>query len=160
MNLAQAKIAVKTWKNNQQCVVFTNGCFDILHLGHIDYLEKAKLKGDKLIIGLNSDNSVKKLKGNQRPFNSIIARSRMLAAIQFVDLVIEFDEDTPLMLIESLLPDVLVKGGDYTKQNIVGANSVLTTGGSVEVIEFTDGYSTTKLINQLKNPYNQNQSFQ
>lgn len=151
MNLAQAKIAVKTWKNNQQCVVFTNGCFDILHLGHIDYLEKAKLKGDKLIIGLNSDNSVKKLKGNQRPFNSIIARSRMLAAIQFVDLVIEFDEDTPLMLIESLLPDVLVKGGDYTKQNIVGANSVLTTGGSVEVIEFTDGYSTTKLINQLKN---------
>tara|TARA_X000001036_G_scaffold201643_1_gene189372 strand:+ start:416 stop:889 length:474 start_codon:yes stop_codon:yes gene_type:complete len=151
MNLAQAKIAVKTWKNNQQCVVFTNGCFDILHLGHIDYLEKAKLKGDKLIIGLNSDNSVKKLKGNQRPINSIIARSRMLAAIQFVDLVIEFDEDTPLMLIESLLPDVLVKGGDYTKQNIVGANSVLTTGGSVEVIEFTDGYSTTKLINQLKN---------
>ena len=151
MNLAQAKIAVKTWKNNQQCVVFTNGCFDILHLGHIDYLEKAKLKGDKLIIGLNSDNSVKKLKGNQRPFNSIIARSRMLAAIQFVDLVIEFDEDTPLMLIENLLPDVLVKGGDYTKQNIVGANSVLTTGGSVEVIEFTDGYSTTKLINQLKN---------
>ncbi|MAJ52217.1 MAG: D-glycero-beta-D-manno-heptose 1-phosphate adenylyltransferase [Flammeovirgaceae bacterium] len=151
MNLAQAKIAVKTWKNNQQCVVFTNGCFDILHLGHIDYLEKAKLKGDKLIIGLNSDNSVKKLKGNQRPINSIIARSRMLAAIQFVDLVIEFDEDTPLMLIENLLPDVLVKGGDYTKQNIVGANSVLTTGGSVEVIEFTDGYSTTKLINQLKN---------
>ena len=150
MNLAQAKIAVKTWKNNQQCVVFTNGCFDILHLGHIDYLEKAKLKGDKLIIGLNSDNSVKKLKGNQRPINSIIARSRMLAAIQFVDLVIEFDEDTPLMLIENLLPDVLVKGGDYTKENVVGADSVLTTGGTVEIIEFTEGYSTTKLIDQLK----------
>ena len=150
MNLEQAKNAVDTWKKNQQCVVFTNGCFDILHLGHIDYLEKAKLKGDKLIIGLNSDNSVRKLKGNQRPINHLMARSRMLAAIEFVDLVIEFDEDTPLMLINTLLPDVLVKGGDYTKENIVGAQSVLAAGGTVAVIEFTDGYSTTKLIDQLK----------
>tara|TARA_B110000046_G_scaffold31091_1_gene32939 strand:+ start:49 stop:522 length:474 start_codon:yes stop_codon:yes gene_type:complete len=151
MDLVQAKNVVKTWKDNEQCVVFTNGCFDILHLGHIDYLEKAKLKGDKLIIGLNSDHSVRKLKGNQRPINSIMARSRMLAAIEFVDLVIEFNEDTPLILIESLVPDVLVKGGDYNKENIVGAESVLISGGSVEVIEFTDGYSTTKLIDQLKN---------
>lgn len=150
MNLGQAKNAVNTWKKNQQCVVFTNGCFDILHLGHVDYLEKAKLKGDKLIIGLNSDNSVKKLKGNRRPINHLMARSRMLAAIEFVDLVIEFDEDTPLMLINTLLPDVLVKGGDYTKEKIVGAQSVLATGGTVAVIEFTDGYSTTKLIDQLK----------
>ncbi|OUT99463.1 MAG: D-glycero-beta-D-manno-heptose 1-phosphate adenylyltransferase [Flammeovirgaceae bacterium TMED32] len=150
MNLGQAKNAVDTWKKNQQCVVFTNGCFDILHLGHVDYLEKAKLKGDKLIIGLNSDNSVKKLKGNRRPINHLMARSRMLAAIEFVDLVIEFDEDTPLMLINTLLPDVLVKGGDYTKEKIVGAQSVLATGGTVAVIEFTDGYSTTKLIDQLK----------
>ncbi len=150
MNLGQAKNAVDTWKKNQQCVVFTNGCFDILHLGHVDYLEKAKLKGDKLIIGLNSDNSVKKLKGNRRPINHLMARSRMLAAIEFVDLVIEFDEDTPLMLINTLLPDVLVKGGDYTKEKIVGAQSVLAAGGTVAVIEFTDGYSTTKLIDQLK----------
>jgi len=150
MNLEQAKNAVKTWKKNQQCVVFTNGCFDILHLGHIDYLEKAKLKGDKLIIGLNSDNSVRKLKGNQRPINHLMARSRMLAAIEFVDLVIGFDEDTPLMLINTLLPDVLVKGGDYAKENIVGAENVLAAGGTVAVIEFTDGYSTTKLIDQLK----------
>ena len=149
-NLPEAKNAVMAWKNKRQCVVFTNGCFDILHLGHIDYLEKAKLKGDKLIIGLNSDNSVKKLKGNQRPINSVIARSKMLAALEFVDMVIEFDEDTPLILIESLLPDILVKGGDYTKENVVGADSVLTTGGTVEIIEFTEGYSTTKLIDQLK----------
>ena len=150
LNLTEAKNAVKTWKNKRQCVVFTNGCFDILHLGHIDYLEKAKLKGDKLIIGLNSDNSVKKLKGNQRPINSVIARSKMLAALEFVDMVVEFDEVTPLKLIENLLPDILVKGGDYTKENIVGAHSVLTTGGSVEIIELVDGYSTTKLIDQLK----------
>ena len=150
MNLTEAKNAVKAWKNKRQCVVFTNGCFDILHLGHIDYLEKAKLKGDKLIVGLNSDNSVKKLKGNQRPINSVITRSKMLAALEFVDIVIEFDEDTPLILIKSLLPDILVKGGDYTKENIVGADSVLTTGGTVEIIEFTEGYSSTKLIDQLK----------
>ena len=150
MNLTEAKNAVKAWKNKRQRVVFTNGCFDILHLGHIDYLEKAKLKGDKLIVGLNSDNSVKKLKGNQRPINSAITRSKMLAALEFVDMVIEFDEDTPLILIESLLPDILVKGGDYTKENIVGADSVLTTGGTVEIIEFIEGYSTTKLIYQLK----------
>ena len=150
MNLTEAKNAVKAWKNKRQCVVFTNGCFDILHLGHVDYLEKAKLKGNKLIIGLNSDNSVKKLKGNQRPINSAITRSKMLAALEFVDMVIEFDEDTPLILIKSLLPDILVKGGDYTKENIVGADSVLTTGGTVEIIEFTEGYSTTKLIDQLK----------
>ena len=149
-NLPEAKNAVMAWKNKRQCVVFTNGCFDILHLGHIDYLEKAKLKGDKLIIGLKSDNSVKKLKGNQRPINSIITRSKMLAALEFVDMVIEFDEDTPLTLIESLLPNILVKGGDYTKENVVGADSVLTTGGTVEIIEFTEGYSTTKLIDQLK----------
>ena len=149
-NLPEAKNVVMAWKNKRQCVVFTNGCFDILHLGHIDYLEKAKLKGDKLIIGLNSDNSVKKLKGNQRPINSIITRSKMLAALEFVDMVIEFDEDTPLTLIESLLPNILVKGGDYTKENVVGADSVLTTGGTVEIIEFTEGYSTTKLIDQLK----------
>ena len=150
MNLTEAKNAVREWKNKRQCVVFTNGCFDILHLGHVDYLEKAKLKGNKLIIGLNSDSSVKKLKGNQRPIHSVITRSKMLAALEFVDMVIEFDEDTPLILIKSLLPDILVKGGDYTKENIVGAKSVLTTGGTVEIIEFTEGYSTTKLIDQLK----------
>ena len=148
--LETAQVIIEAWKKDQQKIVFTNGCFDILHLGHIDYLEKAKAKGDKLVLGLNSDHSVQLLKGDSRPINKIKARSRMMAALAFVDLVIIFEEDTPLTLIEHLMPDVLVKGGDYEIGNIVGANIVLAKGGTVETITFTDGYSTTKLINELK----------
>ena len=148
--LETAQVIIEAWKKDQQKIVFTNGCFDILHLGHIDYLEKAKAKGDKLVLGLNSDHSVQRLKGDSRPINKIKARSRMMAALAFVDLVIIFEEDTPLTLIEHLMPDVLVKGGDYEIGNIVGANIVLAKGGTVETITFTDGYSTTKLINELK----------
>ena len=148
--LETAQVIIEAWKKDQQKIVFTNGCFDILHLGHIDYLEKAKAKCDKLVLGLNSDHSVQRLKGDSRPINKIKARSRMMAALAFVDLVIIFEEDTPLTLIEHLMPDVLVKGGDYEIGNIVGANIVLAKGGTVETITFTEGYSTTKLINELK----------
>ena len=128
--MSQAKIVshpealklVQHWQSDNFKVVFTNGCFDILHLGHIDYLEKAKALGNKLILGLNTDESVKKLKGSTRPINQWHARARMLAALQFVDAVVSFEEDTPLQLIKDLLPDVLVKGKDYDISNKTLAN--------------------------------------
>ena len=148
--LHEVKLLTSKWKADQLRVVFTNGCFDILHLGHIDYLEKARAMGDKLVVGLNSDDSVRRLKGESRPVNDLYARSRMLAALDFVDAVVSFEEDTPLALIRSLLPDVLIKGNDYTIENIVGADVVIENGGSVETISLVDGYSTTAFINKLK----------
>lgn len=148
--LHEAKMLTNRWKADQQKVVFTNGCFDILHLGHVDYLEKARTFGDKLIVGLNSDDSVRRLKGDSRPINDLNARSRMLAALDFVDAVVVFEEDTPVTLIRSMLPDVLIKGDDYTIENIVGADIVIQNGGSVETIALVKGYSTTALINKLK----------
>ena len=138
------------WQKEGQKVVFTNGCFDILHLGHIDYLEKAKTLGTKLVIGLNADASVKRLKGETRPVNNEYARCRMLAALQFVDAVVLFGDDTPLHLITDLLPDILVKGNDYSIETIVGADIVLANGGEVKTVALVDGYSTTKLIDKLK----------
>jgi len=135
------------WKD--QKVVFTNGCFDILHLGHVDYLEKAAAKGDKLIVALNTDASVSKLKGPKRPVNNEMARARIMAALSFVDAVIFFSEDTPFSLIKQLKPDVLVKGSDYKISNIVGADIVMENGGKVETIELVDGYSTTNIINKI-----------
>ncbi len=140
----------KIWKAANQKVVFTNGCFDILHLGHIDYLEKARQLGNKLIIGLNTDVSVKKLKGEARPINNEYARSRLLAALAFTDAIVLFGEPTPLHLIETLLPDILVKGNDYTVENIVGASVVLANGGEVKTVELVTGYSTTGLIEKMK----------
>ncbi len=137
------------WASGQQKVVFTNGCFDILHLGHIDYLEKASQKGQKMIVGLNSDESVRRLKGAQRPINSVYARARMLAALSFVDAVVAFEQDTPLELIKAIVPDVLIKGSDYNVTNIVGADVVLAAGGVVETITLVEGYSTTKLIEKM-----------
>ncbi|WP_375580116.1 D-glycero-beta-D-manno-heptose 1-phosphate adenylyltransferase [Marivirga tractuosa] len=135
------------WKD--QKVVFTNGCFDILHLGHVDYLEKAAAKGDKLIVALNTDASVSKLKGPTRPVNNENARARIIAALAFVDAVVFFTEDTPLSLIKLLKPDVLVKGSDYKISNIVGADVVMENGGTVETIELVEGYSTTNIINKI-----------
>ncbi len=135
------------WKG--QKVVFTNGCFDILHLGHVDYLEKAASKGDKLIVALNTDASVSKLKGPTRPVNNEQARARIIAALSFVDAVVFFSEDTPLSLIKQLKPNVLVKGSDYKISNIVGADIVMQNGGKVETIELVDGYSTTNIINKI-----------
>ncbi|OFX80031.1 MAG: glycerol-3-phosphate cytidylyltransferase [Bacteroidetes bacterium GWE2_29_8] len=136
------------WKNNKETIVFTNGCFDIIHLGHIKYLAQAASLGSKLIIGLNSDASVKRLKGNDRPINNQYARSFVLAALFMVDAVIIFEEDTPEILIKNISPDILVKGGDYEEKNIVGAEFVKNNGGEIQIISFIEGYSTTKIINK------------
>jgi rfaE bifunctional protein nucleotidyltransferase chain/domain len=146
LNQEQIASKVASWTKT----VFTNGCFDILHLGHIDYLEKAAEMGDKLIVAINTDTSVKKLKGASRPINNEIARARLLAALAFVDAVTFFSEDTPIKLITRLLPDVLIKGSDYEIGNIVGADIVLQNGGSVETIALVEGYSTSQIIKQIK----------
>lgn len=138
------------WKQQGQKVVFTNGCFDLLHTGHITYLAKAAELGDKLIIGLNADASVKRLKGADRPVNHQDSRALLLAALFFVDAVVLFEEDTPFNLINALLPDILVKGGDYTLENIVGAPEVLANGGEVKTISFVDGYSSTAIIQKIQ----------
>lgn len=131
-------------------IVFTNGCFDILHHGHIDLLAKAADEGEILIVGLNTDNSVKKLKGAKRPINNETDRALLLASLLCVDAICLFEEETPLELIKLLQPDVLVKGGDYTKDNIVGAKEVETNGGKVVIVPFVNGYSTTETLEQIK----------
>lgn len=141
---------VSIWKNTGLKVVFTNGCFDILHLGHVDYLEKASKLGDKLVVGLNTDASVSRIKGLTRPITDQISRSRVLAALAFVDLVVLFDNETPFELISQLIPNVLVKGNDYLAENIVGANLVKQHNGTVETIELVVGYSTSAVINKIK----------
>lgn len=150
---------VATWRFKDQKVVFTNGCFDILHLGHIDYLAKASNLGGKLIVALNSDSSVKlQKKGVNRPLQDQQSRAMILASLHFVDAVILFDDATPLSLIEFLKPDVLVKGADYdanetdtnSKKYIVGSTIVKANGGEVKTIEFLEGYSTTAIENKIK----------
>ncbi len=148
-NLSEALELRQQWKQQNKRVVFTNGCFDILHLGHVDYLEKAKNTGDFLVVGLNTDASVRKLKGPSRPINNEYARARVLASLGFVDLVILFGEDTPLALITNLVPDVLVKGNDYTIDTIVGSKEVLSAGGEVKTIDLVPDYSTTKIVGKL-----------
>ena len=128
-----------------------NGCFDLMHIGHLDYLSKAKDLGSKLIIGLNSSESVSRLKGPSRPINNDESRGQMLAALEFVDLVVLFSEDTPLKLINHIQPNILVKGGDYIKEKIVGAKEVEKAGGRVEIINFVDGFSTTSLVTKIQN---------
>jgi len=142
--------AIKRYKEEGLKIVFTNGCFDLLHLGHIQYLREAKKLGDVLIVGLNSDASVKKLKGNNRPIHNELSRSTMLAALEMVDQVIVFEESTPLTLIEYILPDVLVKGGDWTIDKIIGADLVIENGGSVKSLNFKEGYATTSIIEKIK----------
>jgi len=138
------------WKAEGLTVVFTNGVFDLLHVGHLSYLAAAADLGHKLIIGLNSDASTKRLKGPTRPVNNEYSRSVMLAALFFVDAVVLFEGDTPIEPISTLLPDILVKGGDYSIVQIVGAPEVLANGGEVKVIDFVDGYSSTNIINQIR----------
>ncbi|MCQ2283928.1 MAG: D-glycero-beta-D-manno-heptose 1-phosphate adenylyltransferase [Bacteroidales bacterium] len=137
-------------KLHQQKIVFTNGCFDLLHCGHITYLAKARELGDVLVLGLNSDASVKRLKGPTRPVNPQDARALVLAALEMIDYVVVFEEDTPYELIAKVKPDVLVKGGDYEIDNIVGGDIVRERGGVVTTIPFVDGFSTTSMINNLK----------
>lgn len=135
---------------HKQKLVFTNGCFDILHLGHVTYLAQARQLGDALVVGLNSDASVRRLKGPSRPVNDQNARAKVLAALECVDYVVFFEEDTPLNIITQVVPDVLVKGGDYSIDNIVGADFVMQNGGNVLTIPFVDGFSTTSIIENLK----------
>jgi rfaE bifunctional protein nucleotidyltransferase chain/domain len=137
------------WRKKGDRIVFTNGCFDILHAGHIRYLESAASFGDRLVIAVNDDHSVRKLKGETRPINVLDSRLYLLASLSCVDAVVPFAEDTPLDIIMCLHPDVLAKGGDYTPETIVGAQEVMAWGGSVEVIPFVDGFSTTRLENKI-----------
>lgn len=147
---ADAKKKVAEWKSKGERVVFTNGCFDILHLGHVDYLEKARNLGDRLIVGLNTDSSVSRFKGPQRPIQDQQSRARILSSLQYVDMVVLFDEDTPKELISTLVPDVLVKGSDYLAENIVGADVVKKAGGEVRTIDLVTGYSTTSIVKKIK----------
>ena len=149
-DLTSLKSKVTAWKNEGKKVVFTNGVFDLLHIGHITYLSKAAELGDKLIIGLNADSSVKRIKGDSRPINAQDSRAALLASFFFVDAVVVFEEDTPLNLITALMPDILIKGADYTIDNIVGAKEVLANGGEVETITFVEGYSSTSIIQKIR----------
>jgi rfaE bifunctional protein nucleotidyltransferase chain/domain len=144
------KQQVQHWQAEGKKVVFTNGVFDLLHIGHITYLAKAAELGDKLIIGLNADSSVKRIKGEGRPVNDQSSRAAILAALFFVDAVVVFEEDTPLNLISTVLPDYLVKGADYSVDNIVGAKEVIANGGEVKTINFVEGYSSTSIINKIR----------
>jgi len=147
---SEARKKVAAWKSKGERVVFTNGCFDILHLGHVDYLEKARNLGDRLIVGLNTDDSVSRFKGPDRPIQDENSRARVISSLQFVDMVVFFNEDTPKELISSLVPDVLVKGSDYLAENIVGADVVKKAGGEVTTLEFVPGYSTSKVIEKIR----------
>jgi D-beta-D-heptose 7-phosphate kinase/D-beta-D-heptose 1-phosphate adenosyltransferase len=137
---------VKDWKKQGKKIAYTNGVFYLLHNGHVFSLSQAAKQGDVLIVGLNSDNSVKKLKGDSRPINDQDARALLLASLVMVDAVVIFEDDTPLQLITSILPDVLVKGGDYTVDEIAGAKEVIANGGKVLINPILDGYSTTAII--------------
>ncbi|MBQ2188316.1 MAG: D-glycero-beta-D-manno-heptose 1-phosphate adenylyltransferase [Bacteroidales bacterium] len=136
-------------RKNGKRIVFTNGCFDILHRGHVEYLSKAAAFGDVMVVGLNTDASVKRLKGPSRPVNDEYARAFVLAGLEFVSAVVLFDEDTPYNLIKKVQPDFLVKGSDYKPENIVGYDIVTAKGGKVVTVDLVEGYSTTKTIEKM-----------
>jgi D-glycero-beta-D-manno-heptose 1-phosphate adenylyltransferase len=150
-DLPKLQTSIAAWKKEGKKVVFTNGVFDLLHIGHITYMAKAAELGDKLVIGLNSDSSVKRIKGNDRPVNDQSSRAALLAALFFVDAIVVFEEDTPINVITTLMPDILVKGADYSVENIVGAKEVVANGGEVKTISFVDGYSSTSIIQKIRN---------
>jgi D-beta-D-heptose 7-phosphate kinase/D-beta-D-heptose 1-phosphate adenosyltransferase len=137
---------IRQWQSDGLKVVFTNGCFDLLHIGHVTLLDEARRSGDRLIVAINSDSSVGRLKGPSRPIVSQQARARVLAGLEAVDAVVVFDEPTPLELMVELRPDVIVKGGDYVADQIIGAKEVRSWGGSVKIVRFVDGFSTTALL--------------
>jgi len=152
MNKVQSpEDALKTitqWQQTGYQIVFTNGCFDLIHVGHIRYLKASGALGDKLIVAINSDASVRILKGENRPVNNLADRMEVMAALECVDLVTFFEEETPLNIISSLIPDILTKGGDYTADNVVGGDVVTENGGRVEIIDFEKGYSTTNILSK------------
>jgi len=139
------------WRLKSDIIVFTNGCFDILHKGHIQLLAEAADKGNRLIVALNADESVRRLKGAERPIKNQESRALILASLQFVDAVVIFEEDTPLDLINVLQPDVLVKGGDYTEEEIIGAKEVRRNGGEVFIVPLIPNSSTTSIVRKIKN---------
>ena len=145
----EAKQYIDIVRCDNKKIVFTNGCFDIIHRGHVEYLKQARKLGDFLVVGLNSDESVKRLKGVTRPFNNQSDRAEVLCSLQAVDMVTIFEEDTPLNIITELHPDILVKGGDYDIESIVGAKEVLGWGGEVKIIKFLEGYGTSKLMEKI-----------
>ncbi|MCD4709098.1 MAG: D-glycero-beta-D-manno-heptose 1-phosphate adenylyltransferase [Candidatus Sabulitectum sp.] len=144
-----ASLACKLREQGKQ-IVFTNGCFDILHPGHLEILDKSRGMGDCLFVGLNSDDSVERLKGPSRPVQPLESRAAILSSLRSVDCVIPFSEDTPLELIKKILPDVLVKGGDYMARQVVGAETVLKNGGRVEIVPLINGYSTTLIVEKTR----------
>lgn len=150
LNQDQLRSRLDMWRFLENKIVFTNGCFDIIHLGHIDYLAKAADLGDKLIVGLNSDKSTRSLKGLNRPITDESSRSIILASFSFVDAVVLFDEETPLKLIKTVMPDILVKGADYSIDQIVGADIVVQNGGRVQTLNYLPGYSTTLIEQKIK----------
>ena len=141
---------VDSWKESGDKIVFTNGCFDIIHKGHIELLARSADLGEKLIVGLNSDNSIQKIKGKSRPIIDEDSRALLLAALSFVDAVILFSEETPIKLITDIKPDILAKGGDYEKKSIIGHDIIKKNGGEVIVIPYIDGFSSTNIINKIK----------
>lgn len=142
-------ITLNQWRFKGEKIVFTNGCFDILHRGHVEYLAKAASLGNKLIVGLNTDTSVRRLKGNSRPVNDQEARAILLASLLFTDKIIFFEEDTPLELIRFIQPDILIKGNDYKPEEIVGYDIVKAKGGKIITIELTTGFSTTSILKKI-----------
>ncbi len=149
-NWEAAKKQVEEWKSSGNTIVFTNGCFDILHRGHVEYLKEAKACGDRLVLALNSDHSVQLLKGASRPIQTQEDRAIILDALESVDLVVVFDQETPIEIIRTLLPDILAKGGDYTPKAVVGADIVIDHGGEVRIIPFRSGYSTTEIFEKIR----------
>jgi rfaE bifunctional protein nucleotidyltransferase chain/domain len=147
--LPALKQKIKNWQLEGNKVVFTNGVFDLVHIGHLSYLAKSAELGHKLVVGVNADSSVKRIKGDDRPINDQNSRVALLAALLFIDAVILFEEDTPLNLIKALMPDILVKGADYAVENIVGGKEVIANGGEVKTINFIEGYSSTNIIKKI-----------
>lgn len=153
-SLEELKKEIVLWNKENKKIVFTNGCFDLIHQGHIDYLAKARDLGDILIIGLNTDSSVSRIKGSHRPIQDEKSRAIILGAMQFVDAIIYFDTPTPYDLINAIQPDVLVKGADYKAEDIVGYDIVMAKNGSVETLTFLDGYSTSGIEKKIIDEYN------
>ena len=149
LDCAAMKIRVANWRSQGYSIVFTNGCFDLLHKGHISYLAEAAELGDKLIIGVNADASVQELKGMDRPIKNLENRQFILASLESVDAVVAFEEETPIKLIEKAMPDFLVKGGDWQPDQIVGSELVLQNGGEVISLPFIEGHSTTNIIEKI-----------
>ena len=149
-SLSDLKIQSDKWKENGEKIVFTNGCFDLVHRGHVEVLANTADLGDRLIIGLNSDSSIKDLKGENRPIIDETSRAILLASLQFVDAIVFFSEETPITLIKTIVPNILAKGGDYKIEDIVGNEIVIQNGGEVKTIPLTDGFSTTNIVEKIK----------